>query len=51
MIFNKLKYGNEEDWGWNSRIGLRFVNEQRIGGQINFNENTDKKVQKYMVSP
>ena len=42
MISNKLKYGNDNDWGWNSRIGLRFVNEQRIGGQTNFNENTDK---------
>lgn len=42
MISNKLKYGNDNDWGWNSRIGLRFVNEQRIGGQANFNENTDK---------
>lgn len=42
MVSNKLKYGNDKDWGWNSRIGLRFVNEQRIGGQTSFNENTDK---------
>lgn len=42
MVSNKLKYGNDKDWGWNSRIGLRFVNEQRIGGQTFFNENTDK---------
>lgn len=27
MIFNKWKYGNEKDWGWNSRIGMRFYNE------------------------
>ncbi|WP_202803352.1 TonB-dependent receptor [Pedobacter arcticus] len=42
MVFNKLKYGNENDWGWNSRVGFRFVNEQRVGGQTNFNEATDK---------
>jgi outer membrane receptor for ferrienterochelin and colicins len=33
MISNKWKYGNEREWGWNSRIGMRFFNEQRIGGQ------------------
>jgi outer membrane receptor for ferrienterochelin and colicin len=42
VISNKLKYGNEQDWGWSSSLGLRFVNEERIGGQTNFNENTDK---------
>jgi outer membrane receptor for ferrienterochelin and colicin len=42
MVLNKIKYGNDKEWGWNSRIGLRFVNEQRIGGQTNFNENADK---------
>ncbi|EEI92276.1 TonB-dependent receptor [Sphingobacterium spiritivorum ATCC 33300] len=42
MIFNKWKYGNEKDWGWNSRIGLRFFNEQRIGGQTSFNAKSDK---------
>ncbi|MHA7944047.1 TonB-dependent receptor [Formosa sp. 3Alg 14/1] len=42
MVFNTLKYGNDAHWGWNSELGLRFVNEQRIGGQTNFNANTDK---------
>ena len=42
MVSNKLKYGNDKDWGWNSRIGLRYMNEQRIGGQTFFNEDTDK---------
>jgi len=42
MVSNKLKYGTENNWGWNSMIGLRFVNEQRIGGQTNFNADTDK---------
>lgn len=41
MVFNKWKYGNERDWGWNSRIGVRFFNEQRIGGQSFFNTETD----------
>lgn len=34
MISNKWKYGMEREWGWNSRIGLRYFNEQRIGGQF-----------------
>lgn len=42
MVSNKWKYGNEKDWGWNSRIGLRFFNEQRIGGQTSFNAESDK---------
>jgi outer membrane receptor for ferrienterochelin and colicin len=42
MVSNKLKYGNDKDWGWNSRIGLRYLNEQRIGGQTFFNSDTDK---------
>lgn len=42
MVSNKLKYGNDKDWGWNSRIGMRFVNEQRIGGQTFFNAETDQ---------
>ncbi len=42
MVSNKLKYGNNQEWGWNSQIGLRYVNEQRIGGQTFFNENIDK---------
>ncbi len=42
MISTKWKYGNEKDWGWNSRIGLRYINEQRIGGQTFFNPENDK---------
>lgn len=41
MIFNKWKYGNEADWGWNSKIGLRFLSEKRIGGQTSFDAITD----------
>lgn len=42
MISNKWKYGNEKNWGWNSRIGFRLLNEQRIGGQTFFNANRDQ---------
>lgn len=41
LISNKWKYGNENDWGWNSRIGLRFFNEQRVGGQTFFDARQD----------
>ncbi|MDW7693977.1 TonB-dependent receptor [Flammeovirgaceae bacterium SG7u.111] len=42
MVFNKLSYGNEGEWGWNSTIGVRFLNENRIGGQTFFNPETDE---------
>jgi outer membrane receptor for ferrienterochelin and colicins len=42
MIFNKWKYGNEKEWGWNSKIGIRFLNEQRIGGQTQFDAKRDQ---------
>lgn len=42
MISNKWKYGNEKEWGWHSRVGVRFLSEQRIGGQTFFNPETDK---------
>lgn len=41
-VYNKWKYGKQNDWGWNSIIGLRYVNEQRHGGQEVFNPDTDK---------
>lgn len=42
LLSNKWKYGNEEDWGWSSRIGLRILNEKRVGGQTDFNPKQDK---------
>ncbi len=42
MVFNKWKYGDENELGWSSRIGLRFVHEQRVGGQIFYNPDTDQ---------
>lgn len=42
LALSKWKYGNENDWGWSSRISLRFLNEQRIGGQTSFNPEIHK---------
>ena len=42
VFFNKLNYGKESDWGWYSKIGVKLLDEERIGGQSNFNEKVDK---------
>ncbi len=42
MLYNKLKYRDDNSWGWSSRIGLMYLNEQRIGGQWNFNPEKHK---------
>jgi outer membrane cobalamin receptor len=42
LIYNKLNYGKESDWGWSTKIGIKYLNEQRIGGQYNYNANTDQ---------
>lgn len=42
LISNKWKYGNEKNRGLNSRIGIRFFNEQRVGGQTFFNTEGNK---------
>jgi len=42
MVFNKWKYGNDKNWGWSSKIGLRFLNEQRLGGQTFYNSESHK---------
>ena len=42
MLFNKWKYGDEKKWGWSSSIGIRYLNEQRIGGQTFFDAENDK---------
>ena len=41
-IFNKWKYGNEQSWGLSSSISMRFMNEQRTGGQTFYNADVDK---------
>jgi outer membrane receptor for ferrienterochelin and colicin len=41
MAFNKWRYRNDRQTGLSMQIGLRIVNEQRIGGQKNFDAETD----------
>lgn len=41
-ISNQLQYGNAAEWGWHSTVGLRYLDEQRIGGQRQFDQATDK---------
>lgn len=36
MVFNRTQYGDELKKGLSSRINVRFTNEHRIGGQVNF---------------
>lgn len=42
MIFNKWKYGNESENGLSSMVGMRFLNERRIGGQKSYNPDNQK---------
>jgi outer membrane receptor for ferrienterochelin and colicins len=42
MISNRWKKGDENKWGWSTQIGVRYLFENRIGGQTNFNYSTDK---------
>ena len=41
MVYNKWKYGNESNIGAHAQIGVRIVNEKRVGGQTGYaaNEN------------
>lgn len=41
LVSNKWKYGNQNKKGWNSTIGFRYLNEQRIGGQTLFKADSD----------
>ncbi|MEN0047979.1 MAG: TonB-dependent receptor [Bacteroidota bacterium] len=41
-LFNKWIYGKEVEWGWSSKIGVRLLSEERIGGQTFFDPKTDK---------
>jgi len=37
-FYNKWTLGNQKQWGWHSKTGVRYLNENRIGGQFNFDE-------------
>ena len=41
-LFTKWKYGNDRNRGLHTRIGVRYVNEERIGGQTTFDPDTDE---------
>lgn len=42
MVQNKLKYGLDGDWGWSSRVSVRYLHERRVGGQTFFDSEDDK---------
>ncbi len=42
MFYNKWKYGDSEDDKTNVTIGAKYLDERRIGGQKNFDYDTDK---------
>ncbi len=41
MAYSKWKYGNDKQKGFATQIGLRIVNEKRIGGQMGYDEKMD----------
>lgn len=43
QLWSKWEYGSEEEeYGWSSQISLRYLHEERIGGQMNFNYKNDR---------
>lgn len=46
-IFNKWKLGDPNTWGFHSMIGLRYVDEGRVGGQMGFDVNTKLDTSNY----
>jgi outer membrane receptor for ferrienterochelin and colicin len=42
MAYSKWKYGNDKEKGFATQIGLRIVDEKRIGGQMNYGAETDE---------
>jgi len=42
MVMNKWKVGRENDWGWSSETAIRFLTENRVGGQKFFDPGKHK---------
>jgi outer membrane receptor for ferrienterochelin and colicin len=42
MAFNKWTYGSEAKQGISAQLGLRIVQEQRVGGQVSYSEDSDE---------
>jgi outer membrane receptor for ferrienterochelin and colicins len=40
-VYNKWRFRKENEDGWSAFVSARFVDERRIGGQKNFNPDTD----------
>lgn len=40
-LLNKIKFGKPDDFGWSGWMGLRYVHENRVGGQMDFNPESD----------
>lgn len=41
-IYQKFTLGDEQSEGWSSKIGLRYLDEKRIGGQTTFDAKNDQ---------
>lgn len=41
-VYNKWRYRKENELGWSAFIGARLVHEQRVGGQKNFDQETNE---------
>ena len=41
-IYQKFTLGDEQTEGWSSKIGLRYLDEKRIGGQSTFDAKNDQ---------
>lgn len=41
-IYQKITLGDEQSAGWSSKIGLRYLDEKRIGGQTTFDAKSDQ---------
>lgn len=42
MVSNRWKKGDESKWGWSTQVGMKYLYEERIGGQTHFNPEADK---------
>jgi hypothetical protein len=42
QIFNKIKFGKASDYGWSGWMGLRYLHEDRLGGQMDYQREEDR---------
>lgn len=38
LLYNKFKFGEQKKTGFQGTLGIKLTNEQRLGGQLGFNE-------------